>query len=310
MRGRIAALAALAVLTAFAAPRATAQTPPLHITVVTSPSDSGAEVYYAQSRGTFKQHGLDVEIISLSGGAAVAAAMASGKYEIGQGNIATIAAAYEAGLPFVLVAPASLYNSRAATSGLVVAKDSPVKSAADLEGKNVANLAVQDIGSVALERWLDEQGVNPATVHIVEMPQAQMAEALARGRVAAAIMIEPFLSAGLAESTRLLARHYTAIAPRFMIAAYFARSDWVLAHRDAARAFAAAMNETARWANANHAASAQILAQYTGVQVSPNQIRVAYAETLDRALIQPLIDAAAKSKLLKEPLAASALLQP
>jgi NitT/TauT family transport system substrate-binding protein len=310
MRRRCARFAALALLLAFAGlPRLDAQTL-AHITVVTSPSDSGAEVYYAQSRGTFKKYGLEVEIISLAGGAAVAAAMSSGKYEIGQGNIATIAAAYEAGLPFVLVAPASLYNSRAATSALVVAKDSPIKTAADLEGKNVANLAVQDIGSVALDRWLEQQGVNPASVHVVEMPQTQMTEALARGRIAAAIMIEPFLSAGLAESTRVLAQLYSAIAPRFMIAAYFARSDWVASHRDAARAFAAAMNETARWANANHALSAQILAQYTKVQLPPNQTRVTYAQTLDPALIQPLIDAAVKSKLLKEPLAASALLGP
>ena len=304
---RTAFLTTLSLFGAAHAVPAVAQTA-THMTVVTSPSDSGAEVYYAQSRGTFKKYGLDVEIVSLAGGAAVAAAMASGKYEIGQGNIATVGAAFEAGLPFVLVAPASLYNSRAATSALVVAKDSPIARASDLAGKNVANLAVQDIGSVALDRWLDQQGVDPASVHVVEMPQAQMAEALARGRVAAAVMIEPFLSMGLAEGTKLLARHYTAIAPRFMIAAYFARTDWVAAHRDAARAFAAAMGETARWANAHHAESAQILAEYTKVQVTPKQTRTAYAETLDPALIQPLLDAAVKSKLLKEPLTAGALL--
>ncbi len=282
-----------------------------HFTVVTSPSDSGGEVYYAQDRGTFRKYGLDVEIISLTSGAAVAAAMSSGTYDVGQSNVATVGAAHEAGLPFVLVAPASLYNYRAATTALVVAKDSPIHTAGDLAGKSVANVALQDIGSVGLQRWLIQNAVDPATVRIVELPQSATEEALIRGTTAAALMIEPFLSRGLANgTTRLMAHVYTAIAPTFMIAAYFARADWVQNHRNAARGFADAMRETARWANAHHAESAQILAKYTKIAVAPNQTRVMYAETLEPKLIQPLLDAAYKSKLLKEPLSASTLLLP
>jgi NitT/TauT family transport system substrate-binding protein len=278
------------------------------ITVISSPSDSGGEVYYAQERGTFKKYGLDVEIINLTGGAAVSAAMASGKYEIGQGNLASIAAAREAGLPFVLVAPASLYNSEAATSALVVPKDSPIKNAADLTGKSLANPAIKDIGTVALDMWLMQQNVNPASVHVLEMPQAVMSEALTRGTVAGALMIEPYLSASLAQGGRVLVKHYSAVAPRFIIAAYFARSDWAQTHAATVRAFAGAMAETARWANANHAQSAEILAKYLKVPLAANQVRTAYAETLDPVLLQPLIDAAAKTKMIKEPLAATSLL--
>lgn len=282
-----------------------------HLTVVTSPSDSGGEVYYAQDRGTFRKFGLDVELISLTGGAAVAAAMSSGAYDVGQGNIATVGAAREAGLPFVLVAPASLYNYRAATTAVVVARDSPIHTAGDLAGKNVADVALQDIGTVALGRWLTQNGVDPATVRIVELPQSATEEALVRGTVSAALLIEPFLSKGFADgSIRLLAHVYSAIAPNFMIAAYFARADWVQSHRDAARAFAGALRETARWANAHHAESAQILTKYTKIALAPNQTRVMYAETLDRKLIQPLLDAAYQGKLMKEPLSAAALLSP
>lgn len=282
-----------------------------HLTVVTSPSDSGGEVYYAQDRGTFRKFGLDVELISLGGGAAVAAAMSSGTYDIGQGNIATIGTAHEAGLPFELVAPASLYNYRAATTALVVAKDSPIHTAGDLAGKSIADLSVQDIGTVAVSRWLTQNAVDPATVRIVELPSSATEEALVRGTVAAALLLEPFLSKAFANGTiRLLAHVYSAIAPNFMIAAYFARADWVRSHRNAAHAFARALRETARWANTHHAESAQILAKYTKTQIAPNQTRVTYAETLDPKLIQPLLDAAYKGKMMKEPLSASALLSP
>jgi NitT/TauT family transport system substrate-binding protein len=282
-----------------------------HLTVVTSPSDSGGEVYYAQDRGTFRTFGLDVELISLAGGAAVAAAMSSGTYDIGQGNLATIGTAREAGLPFVLVAPASLYDYRAATTALVVAQDSPIHTAGDLAGKSVADLSVQDIGTVALGRWLTQNGVDPASVRIVELPSSATEEALVRGTVSAALLLEPFLSKAFVNGTiRLLAHVYSAIAPNFMIAAYFARADWVRSHRDAARAFAGALRETARWANTHHAESAQILAKYTKTQIAPNQTRTMYADTLDPKLIQPLLDAAYKGKMMKEPLSAAALLTP
>jgi len=281
-----------------------------HISIVATPSDSGGEIYYAQERGLFKKHGLEVEIIGQTSGAAVAAAMASGKYDIGQGNIATVAAAHEAGLPFVLIAPGAVYSSQAATTALVVAKDSPIKTAADLVGKTVANVSLQDVGTVALDAWLANEHVSRDSIHVIELPLSSMTEALNRGTVAAAIMLEPYLSAGLTQSTRVLALPYTAIAPRFLINAYYARADWVQAHPQTVRAFVAVIAEAGRWANANHALSAQFLMRTTNVSIAPNQVRSVYADTLDVAQLQPMIDAAARSKMLKKPFPASALLNP
>jgi NitT/TauT family transport system substrate-binding protein len=306
----VSALMSLVLLGAAVAPLA-AQEPLTHVTVVSSPSDSGGEVYYAKERGTFAKYGLDVEIINLTAGAAVTAALASGRYDIGQSNVATIAAAREIGLPFVLVAPGSLYTSKAPTAAVLVPKDSPIKTAADLAGKSVANPAIRDIGTIGLDMWLMSQNVDPASVRVVEMPQAVSTDAIVRGTVDAGVIIEPFYSIAVAAgAVRVLAFHYDAIAPRFMIGAYFARGDWVQAHPAAAKAFAAAIAETAKWANANHAASAQILSSSLHVTVSPTQTRVAYAEALDPAVIQPLLDAAVKTKLMKAPIAAATLLQP
>jgi hypothetical protein len=68
------------------------------------------------------------------------------------------------------------------------------------------------------------------------------------------------------------------------------------------------MIDAARWANANHARSAEILEQYTKVSPNARQVRATYAETLDTNLIQPLLDACLKDQVLKAPLAASSLL--
>jgi NitT/TauT family transport system substrate-binding protein len=305
-RRSIAALAGALLL----APCASGSQTPLSLTVVTSPSDAGGEVYYAKELGIFAKHGLDVEIIPVANGEAAGAAIISGKYPIGQGNIVAIATARDHGIPVVVVAPAAIYDAKTPTTGLVVRSNSPLRSGADLAGKTVGAPGLRDIGSIALDAWLRQQGADPSAVRMVEMPSAQLAAALERGTIDAASMIEPYLGAALTGGNRVLGNPYSAVGARFVIAAYFTTGDWLKAHGATARAFAAAIAETARWANANHAASARILEKYTLIHLSPAQTRPEYAEKLDPAQLQPLIDAAAKDAVLRTAFPAATLLVP
>ena len=299
--------AILVFLAGLAALPGSAQPAP-HIRLITTPSDSGAQAYYADALGLFKKAGLDVEVSSLSNGASVAAAVASGAAEIGQGNLVSLALAHEKGLPFVLLAPASAYSGGAPTSALIVPKTSTIGGARDLIGKPVGVAGLKDIGSVALDMWLLQQGVDPKQIQYVEIPGAQIPAALERGNVVAAISIEPYLSRALATDARLLAPTQRAIGNRFLIGAYFSTAAWAKQHPDVVRTFGAVMIEAARWANANHARSARILQQYTKVTVSANQVRTTYAETLDPAVMQPLIDACARDHVLTATFPATALL--
>jgi NitT/TauT family transport system substrate-binding protein len=304
---RLAAAATTAVLLLVTAADSQA---PAGFSVVTSPSDSGGEVYYALELGIFRKYGLDVTIVPVPNGEAAAAAVASGKYEIAQGNIAGIAIARARGVPLVLIAPASLYDASAATSALLVRDGGPIKKAADLIGKTIGGPGLRDIGSIAVDMWLLQQGVSPSAVRFVELPSGQLGPAVARGTIDAGLVIEPFLSAALANGSRVLALPYTAVAPHFIIAAYFTTDEWRKAHAAEARAFASAIAETARWANKNHALSAQILEKYTQIHVAPAQTRPVYADRLDPQLLQPLIDAAAKDGELRATFPATTLLAP
>ena len=279
------------------------------LTVVTSPSDSGGEVYYAKDLGIFAKHGLDIDIISLQNGQAASAAVASGKYAIGQSNIAALAIARQHGVPVVLIAPASMYTAQAATSALVVRGDSPLRTPGDLVGKTSGAPGVRDIGTISIDTWVRAGGVNPSQVRFVELSSPSLAPALARGTIDAGLLVEPFLSSALADGNRVLAYTYSAIAPRFLIAAYYTLSDWLKTHQADAAAFSAAIIDTAKWANANHSKSAEILAKYTGAQLSPRQTRPGYADRLDAESIQPMIDAAIKDGELDPGFTARMLLQ-
>jgi ABC-type nitrate/sulfonate/bicarbonate transport system substrate-binding protein len=65
--------------------------------------------------------------------------------------------------------------------------------------------------------------------------------------------------------------------------------------------------QAARWGNANHAQSAQILVKASKMpaEVADKMIRSFYGERLDAALVQPIVDACAKYGTIAKPFPAT-----
>src|SRR6185312_543873 len=139
--------AVLIAACAFGLSASQAQTTP-KIRVATTPIDLGAEALYAAELGLFKKAGLDVDLGVLTNGTAVAAAVSGGSIDIGQSNLVALADAHGKGFPFVVVAPAGYYSSKAPTTIMITAANSPIKTAKDLDGKVVTVVALRDITQV------------------------------------------------------------------------------------------------------------------------------------------------------------------
>ncbi|MGA2393616.1 MAG: ABC transporter substrate-binding protein, partial [Candidatus Lustribacter sp.] len=278
------------------------------IIVASTPSEAGAEVYYASALGFFTQAGLDVDVRTIDNGAAVASAVAGGAVDIGQSNVVSIATAHEKGLPFVVIAPAGMYSSAAPTTLAFVAKNAPFKTVKDLAGKTFATNGLFNIGQIAGDAWLERNGVDVKSVKWVEVPVAATGAAVSTGRVDVGLVSEPVLGETLATGQfRVFGDAYSAIGSHWLIGAWFTTSSWALAHPDLARKFLAVLVRTARWANGHHAESLKILEQYNKRTFPSNMARTTYAETLDPALIQPVIDNAAKYGALSASFPASDL---
>jgi NitT/TauT family transport system substrate-binding protein len=299
----VAAGAALAL-----APRIARAEGPLR--VMTLPIDQGAQCFYAQDLGMFKKAGLDAQVSVTNFGTQVAAAVAGGSIEIGQSNIMSLAAAFAQGLPFALIAGAGLYSTAKPTSMMIVAKNSPLKTAKDLNGKTVAVNGLKSITQISVQAWADQNGGNSHSIKFVEMPFVEMEGALMSGRIDMALLADPNATTLLAGGhTRPFGKAFDAIGKEFLIGGWFAKTDWIAANTDTAKKFVAVMRESAQWANkpADFAQSAAILEKYTKVSVGAAN-RVAYAERLDPALIQPSIDTAAKYGVLKAPFPATKMI--
>jgi NitT/TauT family transport system substrate-binding protein len=183
-----------------------------------------------------------------------------------------------------------------------------VRVAKDLNGKTIAVATLGSLGEIAMRAWLDQNGADLTTVKFVEMPYSAMDTAIVANRVDAAAMEEPALDRILATDGRLLAHCYDAIAKDFSEGGYFATADFVKAHLDVVRRFAAVITQTARWANANQSTTAKILEKLTGILPADLAHRVHYHDKLDPLAIQPLINAAAKYGTLKAPFPASEIM--
>ena len=301
------------VLAGIVRPVATGAQAPAVLRVGTPGNDGNAMAYYALENGFFRKAGIDAQIqtIRAGSGSGIAGAVIGGALDVGEGDIISVAAAREHGLPLALIAPSFLHRGPAPVSALIVAKAAPIRTGRELNGTTIAVPSLTGPAKLVTVRWLQKNGADPATVKFVELPQTAMAAALARGTVVAATTTEPNLAAAL-DDVRVLGYVYDAIGNPLQVSGWFATEDWIRNNTDLARRFVTVMRETAVWANdpQNHAASAAILQKYTPFpsDLIPRMHRAAYGEAFDPALMQPLLDAAVEQKSLQKRVAAKDLL--
>jgi NitT/TauT family transport system substrate-binding protein len=265
------------------------------VRLTTLPVDGTALAFYANDLNYFQDAGLDVTIQTVANGAAITASVISNSIDIGWSNIISLAAAFKRGLPVSIIGAGGMSVNGSLATQLMVRKDSPIHTAADLSGKVIGTTGLADVGQLAPELWVDKNGGKASAVKFVEVPFPQLPAALEAGRVDAAWLAEPFIHAA-EPFARTLATCFDTVAPRWMLGAWFATPAFISANRGVVDVFRTVITKTATWANANHDQSALILAKYSHLDpaVVKAMHRITYATHPEAALIQPAIDLAAR----------------
>lgn len=307
IRAGAAALLVVALLAPLPAARAQSDA----IVLEGTPNDTSGTIYYALDLGYFQKAGLNVTLTSLNNPGSAAAAIAGGSIAIGGLPLSVGVLARDRGVPLLMIAPAGIYSSAAPTSAIVVLKNSPVRKAADLNGKTIATRDLSNMSYFAAKLWIDTNGGDSQTVRWVEINDPQDGAALQAGRIDAASISEPALDAAIGGGTvRSVAPVFDAIGSRFLIGAYFTSEDYAKAHPEVVRKFADAIAAAGVWANKNRPASGAILEKYAQAPVPPGSTRVTYAERLSAADVQPVLNLLLKYGLLKTPMRAKDLFSP
>ncbi len=300
--------AALAALVSLIPLAAFAQQPLTVVKVASVPLDVTGNVYYAYDLGYFAKAGLDVQITTLVTGGSAAAAVAGGAVDIGTSNLVSIAQAHERGIPLVIIAPSGANSITSPLEGIIVAKNSPIKTAKDLAGKTIATTGLLNNMQVEAAAWIEKNGGDYSTLKWVEVPGIAMGPAVASGRIDAATPTEPYVSAALATGdVRLLGYVVGAISPTVIEGGYFCTADYAKAHPDVVKKFARALLQAGQWANHNHDAATAILQKYSKAPPQKTANHAIFPETFTPADLQPLLDASARYGALKASFPASDL---
>ena len=120
------------------------------------------------SRNGFGRTAAGVTIIQ--NGAAGLAAMAGGTLQFVFASLLQVIQAHVRGVKFQIVAPGQPYDTEAPTVALLVKSNSPLKSAADLNGKTIASPSLHDplddgkvVATVPIGEGVDANAFDPET---------------------------------------------------------------------------------------------------------------------------------------------------
>lgn len=197
MRLRSLALLALCLLSACDKSAAPAKKDVLRIGWVQSLATAPAVI--AEHEGYFRQEGLTVELKGFSDGPLIQQALAAGQIDAAYMGAAPVFQWAQRGLEERILAKVNSGHA-----ALIVRKDAQIRNLADLKGKRVAGTSRGSGMDVFLRGYVlgEKAGLVPdRDVTVVNMPAANMPQAMSSGGVSAAFGWEPFVSQAVLRGT-------------------------------------------------------------------------------------------------------------
>lgn len=226
-----------------------------------------APLYLGQKKGFYQKHGLKLTTTSAQGGAAIVPGVVSGQFQFGFSNMTSLMIAQSNNVPVKAVVNG--VNSTGVDGkdfgATVVAKDSPIKSAKDLEGKKVAVNTLKNIIDTTVRQSVRKAGGDPSKVKFVELAFDQMPAALDKGQVDAAMAVEPALTTILSQGGREIASSYVDTAKNLTVAMYFTSQSYAAKNPDVVKRFREATEESLAYSDHHPDEVRQILTTYTKI---------------------------------------------
>jgi ABC-type nitrate/sulfonate/bicarbonate transport system substrate-binding protein len=219
-------------------------------TTITVADTAGAPLNfltYGKQQGYFEDAGLDLDITASTGGATVIPQLVGGDLDVAGSNVVSVLVAAGQGLPVRMVAGGTSTSEDPGQdfSALMVAGDSPVTDISQLAGQRVAVNTLRNINDVVLGAMLQDAGLAPDAVQFVELPFPDMAAAVQGGDVAAALLIEPFVTGAEQQGMKIIGHPYSALKPGLQIGTYVMSAQAVQERPEVAQAFLKGVQATA-----------------------------------------------------------------
>ncbi|MBG0821345.1 ABC transporter substrate-binding protein [Planomonospora sp. ID91781] len=279
------------------------------INIGTMPVVDTAPLQIAMEKGLFEAEGLDVKPSVLAGGAEAIPKLKGGSLDVSFGNyVSFFGAAAKGAIDLKIVSDG--FQSAPKTHVIMVPKDSPIRTVADLKGKTIAVNTKRNIGTMLVRVAGRAHGIEiDEDENFAEFPFPEMEGALKAGTVDAAIVVEPFGTfIGRNIGARVVWDTSQGPTADFPIAGYAATSEFVAANPRTVAAFQRAMRKAQKLA-ADRANVVAAIPKYTKIPASAaDGLAIgAFPTALDAARLQRVADSMHEYGLLDAPIKAQDL---
>ncbi|MBI2369153.1 MAG: ABC transporter substrate-binding protein [Deltaproteobacteria bacterium] len=268
-------------------------------------------MFIGLDKGFFRGEGLELNLTSMVGGAAIGPALASGALNVGWTNTVSMAISHVKGLDFKFICNGAL-NKKGTNDvfGVQVLRDSPIRTAKDLEGKTIATNTLNNVITVATRTWMDKNGGDSSTLKWLEIPFPQMEPALRNRQIDAFTAVEPFVTVPSSRTSRVIGHPLGEMAPSLLIASYFSTEEWINRNVDLVKRFNAAIAKGTEYHNANKEEAREIIAKHTGQpkEIVQKVALPAFEVPIRDSDVQVFIDHSFKYRLIERRFAAAEII--
>jgi NitT/TauT family transport system substrate-binding protein len=241
------ALAAVMVVAAACGGGGGSAAGPTDITVNIVPFTPNAVLFLGMEKGMFEKRGLNVELQRAASPVPVVASLVAEQADFGFVTTPVLINANREGTPIKCVAPVDgQISPDRDSSALVAPAGSGIDSLDDLSGKSVAVVQLASINLIGAKKLIDDAGATGT--EYIAMPFPQMPQALADGRVDAAVITSPYLETALAAGAVALAHPSSDLFPTGTVYCYAATAQFLEENTAVAQGFHDAMEEAILYA--------------------------------------------------------------
>ncbi|MFT8245020.1 ABC transporter substrate-binding protein [Roseomonas sp. BN140053] len=237
--------------------------------------------FMAQVQGHFARERLEIEVTPTPGGGPSIAALVAGQFQFSMSTVTTMISAAAEGVDIRLVTAVS--GARPAPedySGILVRKDSGIRTGKDVVGKTGASHLLQNLPWICARLWIDNTGGDSSRARIIEVQFPQQQDALLGNRVDYVATNEPFMSAALhaaPDRLEVVSGLLGTMLPNTIVAAFAASGDYINKNRAVVDSFVGAYAQGAAWAQNNKSSPELVeqLARFT--RIAPERLRAMIA---------------------------------
>ena len=247
-----------------AAPEPTEVPEPTKIRLVFVPATTGLLVNVAQEQGFFAENNLDVELTPATNISEIIPTLGQ-QTEISLGTATDLIRAADSGLDVVQILGNTIDTEDNPFVRVIVPADSGIESVTDLEGRRVSSPTLSGVINVATRYWAQQEGIDPDSIEVVQVPPPATVEQFNGGQVDAAQALEPFASALVGQGNVSIGDPFASIGLPLATNFWIANGQWAADNPDAVAAFRASLEQAQAFIESNEAEARAILMGYTGM---------------------------------------------